>query len=150
MKALLFHIGPDRYALPLALVVRVLPAMALKALPLADSAVAGLMDLHGQAVPVIDLVQLAGRPPAPLCVDSRIIVVHYTLPDGSVRDLGLLAEHVLGVVPVSEQDLQPANVQAAAFLGKVASDAHGMLQLVEPGQMLSPALRAVLFQECAA
>jgi chemotaxis-related protein WspB len=150
MKALLFHIGPDRYALPLALVVRLLPAMALKSLPLADSAVAGLMDLHGRAVPVIDLVQLAGRPPAPLCVDSRIIVVHYTLPDGSVRELGLLAEHVLGVIPVSVPDLQPSGVQAAPFLGKVASDAHGMLQLVDPNEMLSPALRAALFQECAA
>jgi chemotaxis-related protein WspB len=150
MKALLFHIGPDRYALPLAVVVRVLPALALKSVPLADNAVAGLMDLHGQAVPVIDLVQLAGRPPAPLCVDSRIIVVHYTLPDGSMRDLGLLAEHVLGVVPVEEQALQAPNVQAAPFLGKVASDGHGMVQLVDPAEMLSPALRAVLYQECAA
>jgi chemotaxis-related protein WspB len=150
MKALLFHIGPDRYALPLAQVARVLPAVALKSLPLADAAVAGLMDLHGQAVPVIDLVQLAGLPPSPLCVDSRIVVVHYRLPDGSVRDLGLLAEHVLGIVAVAEQDLQPPGVQAAPFLGKVASDAQGIVQLVETEQLLSPALRATLFQEAAA
>ncbi len=150
MKALLFHIGRDRYALPLAVVVRVLPALTLKSLPLADPGVAGLMDLHGQSVPVLDLVQLVGLPPATLCVDSRIIVVHYSLPDGSVRDLGLLAEHVLGVVTVAEQDLQQSGVEAAPFLGKVASDANGMLQLVEPDQLLTPSVRAALFQECAA
>ena len=60
MKVLLFHIGRDRYGLPLASIVRVLPLLELKQLPLTPDYVAGLMDLHGVPVPVIDLSRLAG------------------------------------------------------------------------------------------
>jgi chemotaxis-related protein WspB len=37
-------------------------------------------------------------------------------------------------------------VQAAPFLGQVASDGRGMLQLVELEQLLPASLRALLFQ----
>ncbi|MBC7685124.1 MAG: chemotaxis protein CheW, partial [Bdellovibrionales bacterium] len=60
MKVLVFSIGPDRYALRLGAIVRVLPVLALKQVPLAPAFVAGLMDLQGEPVPVIDLSLLAG------------------------------------------------------------------------------------------
>ena len=41
MKALIFHIGPDRYGLPLRQVRRVLPLLELKGIPLAPDSVAG-------------------------------------------------------------------------------------------------------------
>ena len=65
MKVLVFHIGRDRYGLPLAAIVRVLPLLELKQLPLTPDYVAGLMDLHGTPVPVIDLSRLAGLAPRP-------------------------------------------------------------------------------------
>ena len=58
MKVLVFHIGDDRYGLPLRVVRRVLPLVELKSLPLAPDAVAGLMNLHGESVPVIDLARI--------------------------------------------------------------------------------------------
>ena len=42
MKLLVFHIGADRYGLRLRDVVRVLPLLELKQLPLAPDSVAGL------------------------------------------------------------------------------------------------------------
>lgn len=146
MKALIFHIGPDRYALRLRDVVRVLPLLALKRLPLAPDTVAGLMDYHGAAVPVVDLCRLAGAAPAPQHFDTRILLIDYAGADGASHALGLLAERVRGIQELAPVALADSGVAAAPFLGQVASDAEGIIQLVEPGQLLTDALRAILFQ----
>jgi chemotaxis-related protein WspB len=62
-----------------------------------------------------------------------------------VHALGLMAERVQGVQDVREQALAPSGVQAAPFLGQVAGDAQGMVQLVELDALLPPDLRARLF-----
>ncbi|NHZ44416.1 chemotaxis protein CheW [Massilia aquatica] len=145
MKVMVFHIGADRYALPLWAVARVVPAAALKAIPLAPAWVAGLLDLHGEPVPVIDLSSLAGVAPAQLWYDSRIILVDYPAGEGATRPLGLLAEHVVGVDSVDGAALRDAGVGGAPFLGQVAAAAAGMLQLVGIEQLLAPDVRALLF-----
>ncbi|CUI08336.1 Chemotaxis signal transduction protein [Janthinobacterium sp. CG23_2] len=145
MKVMVFHIGADRCALPLWGVARVLPAADLKAIPLAPDYVAGLLDLHGAPVPVIDLSALAGAPSEQLWYDSRILLVDYPLADGATRPLGLLAEHVIGVDTIDSAALADAGVAGAPFLGQVAADGAGMLQLVSLAQLLSAAVRAQLF-----
>jgi chemotaxis-related protein WspB len=145
MKLLVFHIGADRYGLPLATIRQVLPLMTLTGVPLAPDAVAGLMNLHGASVPVIDLARSSGAAATARQVDTRIVLVDYPGPDGSVHALGLLAERVIGVQDVAEASLRASGVQAAAFLGPVASDAHGFVQLVRPEQLLPADLRAALF-----
>lgn len=145
MKVLVFHIGSDRYGLRLGAIARVLPAAGLKLLPLAPAFVAGLLDLHGEPVPVIDLSQLAGAPAQQLWFDTRIILLDYPV-DGSSRALGLLAEHVAGIETIDMAALADSGVSGAPFLGRVASSAAGMLQLVEPEGLLTDAVRALLFQ----
>ncbi|MET3134328.1 chemotaxis-related protein WspB [Oxalobacteraceae bacterium GrIS 1.11] len=146
MKALIFHIGPDRYGLRLRSVVRVLPLLELKQLPQAGDAVAGLLDFHGAPVPVIDLCRLAGAAPAPYHYDTRIVLVDYAPPDGTSHLLGLLAARVRGVQEVAEGGLAESGVTAAPFLGQVAGDADGIIQLIELEQLLPATLRAILFQ----
>jgi chemotaxis-related protein WspB len=107
------------------------------------------MDFHGRSVPVIDLCRASGLPAAADHFDTRIIVVNYRPPEApqdSSHLLGLRAERVLGVRDVDETRLAGSGVQAAPFLGQVASDAGGMLQLVELEQLLPAPLRALLFQ----
>ena len=145
MKVLVFHIGPDRYALPLTVVARVLPAAALKQVPLAPAFVAGLLDLYGAPVPVIDLSQLAGRSLSQVWFDTRIVLVDYALPNGEVRALGLLAEHVSGIVSIDPNALGEPGVSSAGFLGLVASTPQGMLQMVELAHLLGEPVRALLF-----
>lgn len=152
MKLLVFHIGPARYGLRLAGVKRVLPAAELKPLPLTPAYVAGLLDLHGAPVPVIDLAQAAGLAPSALRYDTRIVVVDHTVggDGGGVRALGLLVERVQGVQELDAALLADAGVRGAPFLGQVASDAGGMLQLVEVEHLLPADVRALLFaQVCA-
>ena len=146
MKVLVFSIGTDRYGLRLRAIARVLPVVALKQLPLAPGFVAGLMDLHGEPVPVIDLSRLAGITPEQVWFDTRIILVDYPAGDGTLRPLGLLAEHVIGIEKLDDTALADSGVDAAPFLGQVAAGSAGMLQLVELEQLLAPDVRALLFQ----
>ena len=151
MKVLLFHIGRDRYGLPLARIVRVLPLLELKQLPLTPDYVAGLMDLHGTPVPVIDLSRLAGLPAAAAQFDTRIIVVDYRAPGGeTMHALGLLASQVRGIADIDTLQLEDSGVATVPFLGQVASDADGIVQLVELEHLLPPDVRALLFQDAGA
>ena len=150
MKVLVFHIGGDRYGLRLASIVRVLPLLELKQLPLAPDHVAGLMDLHGVSVPVIELSRLAGLPAAADHFDTRIVIVDYHGPDGVSHPLGLLASQVRGIRDIAPAALNDSGVLSAPFLGQVASDSDGILQLIELEQLLPPSLRAILFQPAQA
>jgi chemotaxis-related protein WspB len=145
MNVLVFHIGPERYALPLAAVLRVLPAARLKALPGTPVYVAGLLDLHGEPVPVIDLARLAGWPAAALRYDTRILLIDLPVA-GSLRRLGLLAERVAGVEALADTPAD-AGVLAAPWLGQVAAAGTntGLLQLIVPAHLLAPDVAAALF-----
>jgi chemotaxis-related protein WspB len=148
MKVLVFHIGRERYALPLAVVLRVLPVARLKALPGAPHYVPGLLDLHGEAVPVIDLSRLAGSPAGAVRYDTRILLVDVPVA-GHIRRLGLKAERVAGVSSL-DGALADAGVAAAPWLGAVAPapsapGSEGMLQLVDPARLLAPDVAALLF-----
>ena len=118
MKAMVFHIGRERYALPLASVLRVLPAARLKALPGAPHFVPGLLDLHGAAIPVIDLSRLAGTPPDAVRYDTRILLVEI-IAAGRRRRLGLKAERVIGVADL-DGGLADAGVASAPWLESTA------------------------------
>lgn len=151
MKVLVFHIGREPYALPLAAIGRVLPVARLKALPGAPHFVPGLLDLHGEAIPVIDLSSLAGNPAEAVRYDTRILLVEVPAA-GRMRRLGLKAERVSGVSTVAEP-LTDAGVVAAPWLGALGIDssadlspaAGGMLQLLDPARLLAPEVEALLF-----
>ena len=143
MKTLVFHIGRERYALPLASVLRVLPVARLKALPGAPHFVPGLLDLHGEAIPVIDLSRLAGTPADAVRYDTRILLVDVDAA-GRRRRLGLKAERVVGVAAI-DGTLADAGVANAPWLGQVAPGADGMLQLLDPDRLLAPDVEAQLF-----
>lgn len=143
MKMMVFHIGRERFALPLASVLRVLPVARLKALPGAPHFVRGLLDLHGEPLPVIDVSSLAGMPPDAVRFDTRILLVDVPV-GGRVRRLGLKCERVVGVATI-DGPLLDAGVACARWLGKVAPDTHGMLQLLDPARLLDPDVEALLF-----
>ncbi len=147
MKVLVFHIGRERYALPLATVLRVLPVARLKPLPGAPHFVPGLLDLHGEPVPVVDLSRLAGTPPDAVRYDTRFLLVDVPVA-GRLRRLALKAERVAGIVAI-DPALREGGVAAASWLGRIATsrapETPGMLQLIEPDRLLAPEIAAQLF-----
>ena len=149
MLFLLFQLGNDRYALEAGQVAEVLPLVSLKRIPQAPPAVAGVFDFRGEPVPVVDLSQLALGHPARYRLSTRIILAHY--PDGNAdqRLLGLIAERVTETIRRDPLDFVASGVDldAAPYLGPVATDARGLIQRVDVDQLLTSAVRDLLFQQ---
>jgi chemotaxis-related protein WspB len=152
MLFLLFRLGKDRYALPATQVVEVLPMLAVKQIPQAPPAVRGAFDFRGRPVPLVDLTQMALGVPARDQLSTRIVLVDYPDGAGATRLLGLLAEQVTETLRRNPEDFRDSGVELpdAPWLGPVASDPGGLVQRVEVGQLLTPAVRALLFPAEAA
>jgi chemotaxis-related protein WspB len=144
MLLIVFQLGSDRYAIAARDIVEVLPMVALKEMPGAPRAVAGLMDYRGTAVPVIDLSELALQRPAARRVSTRLLMVTHSLPTGGHRLLALMAERATETITKDPSEFQSAGVQAdgARYLGPVVTDARGLIQRVEIAALFNTELEA--------
>lgn len=152
MQVLIFHIGAARFGLPTAAVIRVLPMLACTAIPGAPACVAGLVELQGRAVPVVDLGLIHGATGAAERQNTRLLLVDYPDADGQSHPLGLLAEGVAGTARPDPAAVLDSGVRldAAPQLGQVVATDQGLLQLIALQALLPPAVRALLFATPAA
>ena len=147
MLFLLFELDRDRYALDVASIVEVCALTTAKAIPGAPAWVAGVVDLHGEPVPVIDVARLAlGRPSQPLR-STRLVFVHYTAADASTHVLGLIVEHATQTCRIERDAFADSGIALpdARWLGPVASDEFGLIQWIDVQNMLDDNVKALLF-----
>lgn len=151
MLFLLFHLGPDRYALDAGKVVEVLPLLQFKKIPNAPRGVAGIFNYHGRPVPLVDLCELILGRPAAERLTTRIILINYDGDDGRKNLLGLVAEHITQTIQRPEADCQEAGLRlgAAPYLGPVLLDEHGVIQRVREEKLLPGDVRELIFDETA-
>lgn len=159
VHVLLLHAGGQRYALPSAHVVEVVPAVALRQVPGAPPEVAGLLHYRGQVLPVVDLALRLDVAPPPATFATRIVVCVRPVRAGEAhgagprRLLGVRAGDVtrVGVLdpeaPGSHPGVLPEGLRA---LGRVTRDEEGLVQLVELEGLLGAELLARLDGEPAA
>lgn len=110
MRHVLFHVGRDRYALPLDAVREVIIAPRhYTRVPHASAEVKGVMTLRGRVVPVVDLARL-------LKVDDEAVRPgKIVLLELGRRDLGLLVSEVDGI-------------EAIELVERVASQASALVR----------------------
>ena len=147
MLFLTFQLGTDRYAIRAAQVVEVLPLVHSKHIPHAPAGVAGIIDYHGVPVPLIDLAELALGKLSRRWMSTRIILVHYPQESGGTHLLGLLAEHATETLRRPEEDFKDSGVKvsSAPYLGPVLTDASGIIQRIEIGDLLSESICRQLY-----
>jgi chemotaxis signal transduction protein len=85
--------GGHAYGIPVRAVVEVTRMVALSPLPDAPEWVAGVLDLRGLPVPVVDLARRLGRLSRTPVLERRIVVA------GGVDPVGLIVDEVTGVSP---------------------------------------------------
>ncbi len=132
---MVFRIGAERYALPLASVREVVPPNPPFArVPRSGGAVRGVMNLRGRVVAVVDLAVLVGLPPQPLHGGHGQVLIL----DREKRALGLLIGAVVGVEPLSL-----AEEAGEGLVAGVATSRTGAVTLLRPEPLAAAA--AALF-----
>ncbi|HUA61819.1 MAG TPA: chemotaxis protein CheW [Verrucomicrobiae bacterium] len=99
-----FKLGNELFAIGVAQVREVLEISRITRVPTAPPYMRGVVNVRGQATPVVDLRLKFGLPPAPDTVHTRIIVMELDL-DGEATVLGGVADSVHEVI-----ELEPGNI----------------------------------------
>ncbi|CCG40772.1 chemotaxis protein CheW [Magnetospirillum molischianum] len=101
-------IGIEReiFAVEVDQVREILDLRPLSRVPNAPSFLAGMIDVRGQGVPVIDLRTKLGLPPVDPTEHTRIVVLEVSLGDRQVT-LGMISDRVIEVTSLAEHKLEP-------------------------------------------
>jgi purine-binding chemotaxis protein CheW len=102
-------LGIDRevFAVPVDAVLEILDIRPLFRIPEAPAYLAGLIDVRGRGVPVIDLRLKLGLPAVPTMESTRILVLEFAV-GAQPLVLGLIADRVIEVITLDRRELQPA------------------------------------------
>lgn len=101
-------LGIDRevFAVPVETVLEILDMRQLFRVPDAPAHLAGLIDVRGRSVPVIDLRVKLGLPAAAATETTRIMVLEVVIADKHLV-LGLVADRVFEVAPLDGGRIEP-------------------------------------------
>jgi purine-binding chemotaxis protein CheW len=99
-------IGDEEYAVPLVRVHEVLSLASLTRVPTAPPFIRGLVDVHGAAVPVVDLSRRFGAAPGTGNGNQSVVVVE-TKIRGAATLAGILIDRLGRVRHVPMADIQP-------------------------------------------
>lgn len=139
LDACAFLVGGHCFAVPSSLVAEVLHAGVLTPVPLATDAVAGLIHLRGQIVPVIDMRRRLGLGEG-LTPGSDLLVVrlsddHYALLVDEVLDVDRIPTD--RIEPPSGSLIEPAaDPRTGVFAGE-----DRLVHLLDPQRIVHPLLR---------
>ena len=99
-----FRLGDELFAIDVSQVREVLEISQITRVPTAPDYMRGVVNVRGQAIPVVDLRLRFGLPRVADTVHSRIIVMELDI-DGEAAVLGGIADSVHEVI-----DLEPGNI----------------------------------------
>ncbi|MGV8917490.1 MAG: chemotaxis protein CheW [Pseudomonas sp.] len=145
---LLFRIGTERYALEAIDIAEVLPRLQLKPIAQTPEWVVGVFAHRGVIVPVIDLSALTFGHPAQARTSTRLVLVHYHVSVERPRELlGLILEQATDTLRCAPSEFKDYGLdnREARYLGPVREDQHGLLQWVRVQDLLSDAVRTLLY-----
>lgn len=133
-SAVLFRLGrEERYAVVYRHAQEIVPRTVVVAVPCTPSHVAGVMNLRGELVSVLDLKQLFRVSPADYEAQAPILVVG----DGAVT-VGLRVDEVLGQIRVEAGRLQaPLPSEGVRNLAWVAGIHEGAVTLLDVAALLA-------------
>lgn len=102
-----FKLGDEAFAIHVMQVREVLELETISKVPTAPSYVRGIVNVRGNAIPVVDLRRKFGLPSAEDTQNSRIIVLEIEI-DGEACELGGLADSVHEVIELEAADIREA------------------------------------------
>jgi purine-binding chemotaxis protein CheW len=135
MLHVLFQVGDAEYVLAAADVVQMESFSGATRVPGAAPHVAGLVQVRGRVVPVVDARARFGLPHADPTLDTRVVVVR----DGA-REVGLLVDRAREVLHLDPKQFQPPPPVVAessrGFVRSVAQAEKRLLMLIDLGKVI--------------
>lgn len=91
-QLVVFTLDNSNFALPLKAVIRVIHAIEITCLPKSPEIVSGIINIHGQIIPVIDVRKRFGRQTQELKADDQMIIA-----DTGKRLVALWINLIIGI-----------------------------------------------------
>jgi purine-binding chemotaxis protein CheW len=142
-----FRLGQETYALPVEPIMRIVPMVTITPLPEIGDPVAGVINVRGQAVPVVDLRWHVGLEQSPYLLHTPIILAQ--IGQGTV---GLVVDEVLDVLGLASSELIPPDKilpeglgQAPVLNALVLVSGH-LAPLLDPEHLFGPEQQKALAQ----
>ena len=135
-RLLTFEVGGGVYALPIGCVVEVCEAEAWACVPMLPRDTAGVMNHHGDAVPVLRRSALLGIPHAEQVEPTQVLVIS-PRPTGGAR-LGLPVDRIVGLV----EGVGAASRGASPVAERRNIDGR-VVSILDPGRLVSRAREAI-------
>ena len=101
-----FRLGDELFAVNVAQVREVLDLTLITKVPTAPAYMRGVVNVRGNAIPVVDLRQRFGLPSAAETVNTRILVLELQI-DGESAVLGGIADSVHEVIELEPSQIAP-------------------------------------------
>jgi purine-binding chemotaxis protein CheW len=133
-KIVLFSLEEPRYALYLSEVVKVERAVEITPLPKAPQVVSGVINYHGEIIPVIDIRKLFRLPQRDIHLEDQFIIA-WT----SRRRVVLAVDSVHGVYDLEQHQVRDAeeSFPFTEYLSGVATIEHGIVLITDLEKFLS-------------
>lgn len=136
-----FLVAGRRFAVPASMVIEVLRDGRVSTVPRAPVSLAGLLNLRGRIVPVVNLQQRLGLAVAPNSPTAAPPGVHIVIQN-SDEWCSLLVDKILDVVEIPASDFEPVVAQehseATSATTSVYAAEEGLYYLLAVSQVLSP------------
>jgi purine-binding chemotaxis protein CheW len=125
-----FKVGAAEYVLPASEVLVMETFAGATPVPGTASYVAGLMQVRGRVVPIVDLRARFGLPPIEPTLDTRVVVV-----ESGERTVGLLVDSAREVIHLQTEELRPppevVTEQGGGFVKSVAQAGKRLVMLID-------------------
>ncbi len=116
----IFKVGDAEYAIAASDVVQMESFSGATHVPGSAAYVAGIIQVRGRVVPVVDLRARFGLDPIAATLDSRVVVVQH-----GERTVGLLADSAREVIKLGDEQIQaPPRMLGDGSSGYVKAVAH--------------------------
>jgi len=130
-----FSVGNAEYTIPAAAVVQLESYQGATPVPGTAAHVAGIIQVRGKVIPVIDLRRLFGQPAAAVTLDTRVIVT-----EQGGRQVGLLVDKSREVLRIDTAQVQatPGLVHESSrgFLAGVIHLGQRLIMLLDLGKVV--------------
>ena len=133
-RFVLFNIEEIQYALYLYSVIKVIRSVNITPLPKAPDVVMGIINFHGEIIPVIDIRKLFNLPLKEIGLEDRFIIVKT-----SYRTIALFVDTVEEVLEVKEDNIKDIEelLPSADYLSGVAKIRNNIILISDIEKLLS-------------